>query len=218
LRKALRGTVVVAALVGAFWLYRVLFPSDEEQVRRLLQNMVESAAVIPNEAPLARLAKANRLAGFFTADVVINLDEVPADVANIVGRDQLLQVTLAARANLQQLRVQLLGLTVEIDPNALAATALTTVTAEVNGEQNAVAQELRFRLRKTERRWLIAEVNTIRSLGLHGARQRHRHRAATLRVHGNESSAKRLVGIATSMPALDQSGLAALPGRACGHF
>ena len=164
MRKALLGLSAAVVLLLAFWLYPILFPSDEERIRRVLNDMAKAAEVHANEAPLARLGKANKLAGFFASDIEINLQGVPADWANILGRDQLREVILAGRAHLRQWRLELLGVSIRVDRNEPMAEAFTTAVAEINGEKNAVVQELRLTLKKTERRWLISRVDTISTL------------------------------------------------------
>lgn len=161
LRNVLRaaGVVVVALLtVGA---YRILFPSDETLIHSLLASVVHSATVRPDEAPLARLANANKLAWCFTREVVLNVDQAGADWANVTGRDQLLQVIVATRSHLQQLRVELIGLKLDIQPDKQSATGFTTAAAEVNGERYAVVQELNVTFTKAEGHWLIAVVDSV---------------------------------------------------------
>jgi hypothetical protein len=164
LSKALLGVVAAAILAGAFWLAHVLFPSDEERIRRLLAELAQTSEVRPNEPPLAQLAHANKLIGFFASDVEIQLQDVPADWAHIVGRDQLREIVLAGRSHLQQWRVAFLGFSILRDPTQPQAQVSTTATAEVNGEKNAIVQELRFTLQRTDRRWLISRVETISTL------------------------------------------------------
>jgi len=130
-----------------------LFPSDATLIRRKLDKMAQLTSFSNSESAIARLAVVNRLSAFFQSELVIRLDNVNPDYGSIEGRDQLRQVLAAVRTHLQRLRVEFL------------ATAWLTALADVNQEQNAVVQQLRIRLTKTEGEWLIAEIQTIRALG-----------------------------------------------------
>lgn len=168
MKRVLLGAASVLLALGGFWLHHALFPGDVDRIRRLLREAAKTAAVEAGETSFARMVRANKLAYFFTPDVVINLEGVRADLVNIEGRDQLLEVILSARANLRQLRLELLGISVEVNPGATNAEAYTTAIAEVDGEKDAILQELRIALRKTGRQWLMAGVNTIHTLGRPG--------------------------------------------------
>ncbi|HXT41614.1 MAG TPA: hypothetical protein VN887_16525, partial [Candidatus Angelobacter sp.] len=91
--------VVLLAALG-FWLCRELFPSDESRLRGLLADVAKAASLKGNENPLVRLAGANKLAGFFSEDVVVHIDASGLEGKQIQGREELRQTVAAARASL----------------------------------------------------------------------------------------------------------------------
>ncbi len=63
--------VVVAAGV---WLWTVLFPSPEKAIRKQLAAVARDASANPNQNPLVSVANAQKLAGYFNANIEVHLD------------------------------------------------------------------------------------------------------------------------------------------------
>lgn len=148
------------------WLCRILFPSDETRIRKLLAQVAETASLKPNENRLVGLGAAVKLTGFFTPDLVINVDAVGLEGRSIQGREQLQQTVMAARANLQSANIHFPDVHLTIDPDRMSAVAKVAAIADVNGEKDAVVQELKMNLKKVEGKWKIAQVDTVRTFGL----------------------------------------------------
>ncbi|HOW67525.1 MAG TPA: hypothetical protein P5186_07695 [Candidatus Paceibacterota bacterium] len=163
-KLTLIGMAGLAVVLIILLMFR-LFPSDATLIRRKLDKMAQLTSFSNSESAIARLAVVNRLSAFFQSELVIRLDNVNPDYGSIEGRDQLRQVLAAVRTHLQRLRVEFLDYRIEVADNRQSATAWLTALADVNQEQNAVVQQLRIRLTKTEGEWLIAEIQTIRALG-----------------------------------------------------
>jgi hypothetical protein len=157
---------VVGVAIGLIVLLMLrLFPSDETVIRRQLDKIAQLASFSAQESAIARMAVASRLCSFFRSELVIRLDNVNPEYGNIEGRDQLRQVLVAVRTQLNQLRVEFLDHKIHVEEDGLSATALLTALADVNRERNAIVHQLRIRLMKSDNQWLIAEIETLQALG-----------------------------------------------------
>jgi len=135
-------------------------------IRKLLAQAAEVAAVKPNQNPIFKLAGANKLVGFFSPDVLLKVDLSGADLRSISGRDDLLQAISAARAGLQEARIQLHEVHVNVDTDRQSASAQLVTTAYLNGSADPLVQELKMQLRKIDGHWKIAQVETVKTLGM----------------------------------------------------
>jgi len=165
-KRVLKIITVLAVLALGVWIFRILFPGDEKLIRKLLAGAAETAAIKPNENPLSRLAGANKLVGFFSSDAVLNVEVSSVDVRSISGGDDLLQAVTAARATLQEAKIQLHQIHVNVDPDKQSATAQLVATAYLNGGSDPLVQELKLQLRKIDVHWKITQVETVKTLGM----------------------------------------------------
>jgi len=148
------------------WIYQVFFPGDEKLIRKLLAQVAETATVKPNENPIFKLAGGTKLVGFFGPNAVLKVEVSGADLRSIRGRDELLQAITAARAGLQEARIELQEIQVNVDPGHESATAQLVASARINGGDDLLVQELKMRFNKVDGRWKIAQVETVKGLGL----------------------------------------------------
>jgi SnoaL-like protein len=158
--------VVVALAALGFWALRVLFPSDETVIRKLLAQMAAAASLKPNENALVKLAGANKLAGFFTADAVIRIEVTGGRTRTIHGREELIEIVTAARANLQEVKIQLHDIVVELAPDRQTALAQLTALANIDGSTDPIFQLLKIRLKKIDGHWRISQVDTVKTPGV----------------------------------------------------
>jgi len=166
LKRAFRivaGALLIAAVV---WIYQILFPGDEKLIRKLLAQAAETAAVKPDENPIFKLAGANKLVGFFSPDAELNMYVSGTDIRSISGRDDLLQAVTAARAGLQEAKIQLHEVHVNVDPDRQSAGAQLVASAYINGGADPLVQELKMQLKKIDGRWKIVRVETVKTLGM----------------------------------------------------
>ena len=132
----------------------------------MLADAAQTAGIKPNENPLFKLAAAKKLVGFFSTDAVLKLDVSGVDVRSINGREDLLQAVTAARASLQEARIQLREIHVNVDLDKQSATAQLVATAYLNGGSDPMLQELKLQLNKIDGKWKIARVDTVKTLGM----------------------------------------------------
>lgn len=157
---------MVAAAALGFWAFRALFPSDETAIRKLLSGMAATASLKPNESALVKLAGANKFAGFFTADVIMHLETTGGRARTIHGREELIEIVTAARANLQEAKIQLHDIVVELARDRQTALAQLTALANINGSTDPIFQLLKVRLKKIDGHWRISQVDTVKTPGV----------------------------------------------------
>jgi len=157
---------IVALLLVGVWIYRILFPGDEKLIRQLLAEAAQTAAVKPNENPLFKIAGANKLVGFFSADAVLKLEVAGVDRRTLDTPDDLRQAVTAARASLQEAKFQLREVQVGMGSDTQSATAQLVAIAYLNGSGDPLVQELKIQLKKIDHRWKISRVETVKTLGM----------------------------------------------------
>ena len=157
--------ILLAALVAlGVWLWFVLFPSPEKIIRQRLTELARTASFSSGEGDLARLAAAQKLAGFFATNVEVDIN-VPGRVQHpFVGRDEIKQAALGARSTLRGLKVTFPDISVMVAPGKQSAVADLTVEVNIAGERDSIVQEMKFTFRKTDDGWLITRVETVRTL------------------------------------------------------
>jgi len=160
----LRLFLAAAIAAAGFWAWTLLFPGPEQVIRKELTQLAATASITPNEAPLAKLAKAQRLASFFSEDAEVRVDIPNRPYQDFNGREEIQQAALGARALLNVLKVQFLDMEVRLAPDKQSAVVRLTATADLPGEKVPEVQELEFRLKKVDRDWFIRRVETVKTL------------------------------------------------------
>jgi hypothetical protein len=157
--------VFCALLVGVgLWVWHWLFPSPERVIRKRLAQVAATACIPPNEAPLAKLANAHRLASFFSEDVQLLLSGGSYSALSITGKEDLLQAAMGVRSTLSSLKVEFPDIVVSVGPDKASATVELTAKAMVPSEKDFGVQELKVMVRKVGGDWLITRVETVKTL------------------------------------------------------
>lgn len=159
-RVGLGGMLVALGI----WAYQALFPGVQTVLRRRLQELASAASIRPNEASLAKLAKSQKVAAFFTTDAQITLDLPGRLPQSLSGREEVLQAALSARSMLKSLKVEFVDVDVTVGPTKDSAVAHFTVKADVPGESTPQVEELEARFQRVEGDWLINQVQNVRTL------------------------------------------------------
>ena len=154
--------LAVALLVLA---YRHWFPNEEQRIRRMLSDVAREACIPANPKPLGNLAAAQKLASFFSPEVEIHVDAPSYGQHTLMGRDEIMQAVLAARANLKNLKVEFLDPNVALDASQESATVELTAKVTHTGERDFGVQELKFQMKRLDGQWRINRVETVRTLG-----------------------------------------------------
>ena len=135
--------------------------SDEDRIRRRLENLAQTVSVEDRETPMIRQARATRLATYLTPDA--NVD-VGAPFAPVAGRDAVRRAAAAVRVPAGGVVVQFDEVRVTVDTRTrhAVATAIATVStgAAVGGEL-LQARELSIVFSEIGGEWLIERVRLV---------------------------------------------------------
>lgn len=165
--KLILRVVSFAAIIAlGVWLWFVLFPSPEAVIRNQLVKLARDVSFSPDENNLVKLAGAQRVADFFSTNGEVNLDAPGHEEHNFMGRDQIAQAVLVSRSTVSGLTVKFPDVNVTLAPDKQSATADVTVEASVPGEKDLIVQEMKFTFEKSEGKWLIQKVETVRTLSI----------------------------------------------------
>lgn len=157
--------VSVLAAVG-IWAWSTLHPNPERIIRKRLVEMAQAASFSSNQGLAAQAWAASSLAEYFALEVEVTLN-VPGAQRTFSGRDELMQAVVAARRICRSLSVRFPDIKVTLSPDKTSAEVSVTGEATVtyaSGGKEFHLQELRLRLIKVERDWLIKQVETVKTL------------------------------------------------------
>jgi len=166
MKKFIFPLILLVIIGGAgFWLWTILFPGPEKIIRKELAKLAQEASFKANENPLASVASAQSLAGFFSADaeIVLNVSGFPQHAFS--GREEISQAALGARSVARDgLHVEFLDVNVTVGPDKQSANAELTVKAQVSGDKDFNVQEMKLTLQKLDGHWRITHAETVRTL------------------------------------------------------
>ncbi len=166
MKKWLFRLMVAGVLVAlGFWGWHVLFPSPEKVIRKRLGELAKAASFSSKEGLLAKAWNANILGDYFTPDVQVTVD-VPGTQHTLSGRDELLQAAVGARSAVGSLSIEFPDIKVVVAPGQDTAVVNLTARGKVAGQRDSYLQELKLRMIKIKRDWLINQIETVRTLSL----------------------------------------------------
>ena len=157
--------IILLAMLGAlgYWGWTLFYPNPEKEIRKQLNALAQEASFAPHQGLVAQAWNATVLGSFFTPDVQVTIS-VPGTEHTLNGRDDLLQAALAVRQVRRSLKVDFPDIKVILAPGKEAAVVNLTARGKVADEKDYYLQELRLRLIKVKRDWLINEIVTVRTL------------------------------------------------------
>ncbi len=159
----IRAILVVALVAVGIWSWGVLFPSPEKIIRKRLDELARTASFSSKEGLVAKAWNASMLADFFTEDVQVTV-EVPGAQHTISGRAELLEAAAGARSTVGSLSIEFPDIKVTLAPDRTSAVVNLTARGKIPGERDFYLQELRLRMIKIKRDWLINQVETVKTL------------------------------------------------------
>jgi len=154
--------VGLAVVLGAlYWGVKTLFPGDDVLIRRQLSALADAASFGPDEAPLAKLTGAARVANFFTADTQIDIAPWGYSRMVIDGYTEVQQAAMGARNAVASLNVGVAN--VEITPvdNGKSARVRLTLKGRTSQSTELHAQEMELEMVKLDGDWLIHRARTF---------------------------------------------------------
>ena len=165
MKKWISRAVLVLALAAALvWGWWTFFPSPERVIRKDLKELAQSVSFGGNEAPLAKLANATKVASYFTGDAQVIVDVPGYSRLTLSGMDELRPAALRARQAMNSLKVDFVDISVSVADPKQTAVADVTAKGVVPGEKDFQIQELRFTFARVGRNWLIRRVETVKTL------------------------------------------------------
>lgn len=147
-----------------YLLWDKLFPGDVVLIRRQMEAMAQAASFPADEAPLAKIGNAAKLANCFTADGEVDVEPWGFRRIVVKGRDELRQAALGARNAVVSLTVGIENLEVTLGPGEDEATVRLSVVGNTSQQTERQSQSMRLELRKVDGDWLIHRVATIEYL------------------------------------------------------
>jgi hypothetical protein len=163
-----RRVLLVAVAALGVWAWVALHPSPERLIRKQLEGVARAVSFGANEGNLTKLAGAERLGGYFSTNVDVQINVPGRQEHRLAGREEIQQAALAARASVQALSVAFPDVTVIVNADEESAVADVTLQARIGGEPDMIVQEMKFTLRKINGQWLIVKVETVRTLSQGG--------------------------------------------------
>jgi hypothetical protein len=156
--------ILWAALAAlGYWGWSLFFVSPEKAIRKRLEALAQQASFGPNQGLMSEAWKATSLSAFFTTNVQVTID-VPGSPHNINGLDELNAAALYARHTFRSLTIELPDIKVTVEPGGESAIVNLTARGKLANQKDDYLQELRLRLIKVKRDWLIKEIVTVRTL------------------------------------------------------
>jgi len=135
--------------------------SDEDRIRRLLEELAQTVSVEDGDTPMIRQARAIRLTTYLTADA--NVD-IGAPFSPVAGRDTVLQVVAAVRVPAGGVTIEFNEVRVTIDPRTRGALVIATASvlagSAVGGEL-LHAREINMVFSEIGGEWLIDRVRPL---------------------------------------------------------
>jgi hypothetical protein len=159
-----RGILVAALVTLGIWGWRALVPSPEHVIRKRLTELARIACIKPGEGSLTKLAKSQKLAGFFATDAEIDIDLPGRFPQSLSGREDIMRGAANARNFFPSLKVEFVDITVKMGADGESGIAHFTVKADVPGESTPQVEELQAHFKKIEHDWLIQRVTNVKTL------------------------------------------------------
>ncbi|HXG54189.1 MAG TPA: nuclear transport factor 2 family protein [Vicinamibacterales bacterium] len=153
---------VMALVVAGFLGWKHFFPSDEPRIVRRLEQLADEVTRSAAD-PSVGLARAARMAAYFTTDVVI---DPGGGVPALHGREALMAVAGSLQPRTGSMRVALGDATVTLATEDSADVTLTVTFTRNAGTPEASfdAREFAVRMVRQQDAWLVASVTSIDTL------------------------------------------------------
>ena len=149
------GVVVLVVLLAAGY-----FRSERRQIRRQLDGLAESASMGGDASDIERLARAARLARFFTEDVIIRTST--DNSAFVGGRRAVAAMAAQTSAERRTLKVSLDDVEIEVTDATTATADMTAVISSNSPDAESVdLREVSVTLRRENGAWLIAQAQVL---------------------------------------------------------
>ena len=164
MNKLLRLLLLAGLVVLAIWAWRTFSRDPKTIVRRQLEKIARLASFPPNTGNLSRVAEVQRLGRLFAEDAQVTLDAPGVEAHTFNGRAELMQAAMVAKSLGNGLKVEFLDMNIEMGEGAKSALVDLTLKARIGGENDIIAQELKFTLKLIDGEWLVTRVESVPTL------------------------------------------------------
>jgi hypothetical protein len=157
--------VAIAVVIAGLWFgYRWLFPSDEAQIREVLDRIAEAVGNGAEEGEIERLARAASLRNYLDAGVKVDAGPPFKEVS---GRDVVIGTASKLNSTIRELEIRFIDVQISLAPDRSTANVYMTAEARFRGPQDdsgIEARELDVLFRKIEGNWVVSAVAFVRTL------------------------------------------------------
>jgi hypothetical protein len=151
----------IAALVTALVM---LIPTEEDRLKAVIRKARHALSSEDRPGgPLDGLARIGELSGCLTRDVVIQVDVFGLGSGSLNGVDEVRAAAAALPQQFPGLRIQVDEIRVVVD-DPVTGHGSFVATTTTDGGKSSGAQEFNVRFRKSEGRWFLSRIETVRTL------------------------------------------------------
>jgi len=157
--------VLFAAVAGlGFWLWTVLFPSQEKVVLKKIAGLAANANFNSTDGNISRAAKASSVISAFAVDAEVILDVAGVGSHTMSGRDEIREAVMGGFGNAPSLKVQFMDASARVGADKQTAQVTCTARVSTGDSKDFGIQELRFQLKKIDGDWRITKLETVKTL------------------------------------------------------
>ena len=157
------GIVVIAVLAAAYVGYRVLWPSQEDQLRGALAALAATVSVPEQEGDLPRLARVQQAKNYLVEDLLVEVEDGPV----MGGREAVLGALAAAKVR-GPARVRFTDVSVRLQGDERSASVTATVEIEQpdprSGTPSVDAREVDMTWVRPDNSWVLQRARLVRAL------------------------------------------------------
>ena len=122
--------IIAAAVIGAALAIWKLIPSDEGQIRSVLDDVEDIVSISGVEAPLEAVVQARKLEPLFAGNARIDLQTPTLGKESMLGRSEIVQTAAGIRSRVSDVQVEFSDVTVTVSPEGKTAHVQLTAKAE----------------------------------------------------------------------------------------
>ena len=161
MKWAVRLIIIAALAAVGYWAWTAMFPNPRAVVWHRLEKLAQIASFSAGEGQLQKLAAVQKMGGYFSDQVVVNVHMTGEETHEFYNREELVQAIQAGRMSVNSVLVKFKGPRIEITPGSQEAIIGVALTADINGEKDSVVEDLKIQMKKVDGDWLITHVETV---------------------------------------------------------
>lgn len=150
--------IFISLGVLGYFAFRMLFPDDVDVIRGQLSEMATEASFEGSEAPLTKVSKAGKLAGYFTVDAQIEIEPWGYRKVSVNGRAEIREVTIGARTAVSSLKISVDRVDIVVADNRSSARVLMSVVVQSSRQEEPWYQDMDVEMERVDGDWLISRI------------------------------------------------------------